>query len=154
MSMPTWLVHSLQIFLAMLVGVATACQPSVNAKFAAHMPSRLYGGLMNFAVGLLAMIVVLLLVRPPAASMSHMSQAPWWSWTGGLLGAFFVTMAIFLVPKMGAAVFVAAVVASQLTTAAVIDHFGLLDQAVKSLTWGRCLGVALMFAGVACIRVL
>ncbi|HRJ48928.1 MAG: DMT family transporter [Phycisphaeraceae bacterium] len=154
MSMPTWLIHSLQIVLALLVGVATACQPSVNAKFALHTPSRLYGGLLNFAVGLLAMIVVLLVIRPPAATVSQVSQAPWWSWTGGLLGAFFVTMSVFLVPTMGAAVFVSVVVASQLSAAAVIDHFGLLDQAVRSLTWGRCVGVALMFAGVACIRLL
>lgn len=147
-----WLVQIAQILLALLVGLATACQPAINAKFAQYTPSRIYGGLLNFAVGLAVMIIVFAGFRTPLASAQEVGQAPWWSWIGGVLGAFFVTMSVILLPKMGAAVFVSLVVAGQLLGATVIDHFGLLDVAARQVTWGRALGVVLMIAGVVCIR--
>ncbi|GMV24534.1 MAG: hypothetical protein AMXMBFR58_05650 [Phycisphaerae bacterium] len=150
----SWFIHGIQILLALSVGLATACQPAINAKFAQYTPSRLYGGLLNFAVGLLAMVVVFLTVRVPVASPQQVAQAPWWAWIGGLLGAFFVTMSVYLVPKTGATVFVSLVIAGQLFASVIIDHFGLLDIAVREFTWGRLLGLLLMGAGVTCIRLL
>jgi transporter family-2 protein len=147
-----WHIAVGQVVLALLVGIATACQPAINAKFAQYTPSRIYGGLLNFAVGLLVMIVVLLAFRAPAPTGAQVAQAPWWSWIGGVLGAFFVTMSIILLPKMGAAVFVSLVVAGQLVGAAVIDHYGLLDVTARPMSWGRIFGVVLLIAGVICIR--
>lgn len=141
-----------QICLALMVGITTACQPAINAKFAQFTPSRVYGGLVNFSVGLLAMIVVLLVMRTPAATVQQVSQAPAWSWIGGLLGAFFVTMSVYLLPTMGAAVFFSLVIAGQLLGATVIDHFGLLEVPIKHFSWGRLVGMLLMVAGVICIR--
>ncbi len=147
-----WVVQSGQIILALLVGLATACQPAINSKFAQFTPSRIYGGLLNFTIGLLAMLAVSLAFRTPMPSPEKVAEAPWWAWTGGILGAFFVTMSVILLPKMGAAIFFSVMIAGQLCSAAVIDHFGLLDVAVKHFTWGRGLGIALMLAGVVCIR--
>lgn len=152
MTKSAWFVQTAQILLALLVGIATACQPAINAKFAQFTPSRIYGGLLNFAVGLLVMIAVFIAFRTPVASSQQIGQAPWWSWTGGVLGAFFVTMSVILLPKMGAAVFVSLVVAGQLCGASVIDHLGLLDVTVRQMTVGRTIGVLLMIAGVVCIR--
>ncbi|HLO41504.1 MAG TPA: DMT family transporter [Phycisphaerales bacterium] len=151
-----WLIATGQVILALLVGIATACQPAINAKFARYTPSSIYGGLLNFAVGLLVMVAVLgvysLATRTPAPSVQMVGQAPWWSWIGGVLGAFFVTMSVILLPKMGAAVFVSLVVAGQLVGASIIDHYGLLDVTSRPMSWGRILGVILLIAGVVCIR--
>jgi bacterial/archaeal transporter family-2 protein len=152
MTQSGWFVHATQITLALLVGIATACQPAINAKFAQFTPSRLHGGVINFVVGLLAMLAVSAAFRTPIPSPERVAQAPWWAWIGGCLGAFFVTMSLILLPKMGAAAYLAFMIAGQLFGAALIDHFGLLDVAVRELTWGRALGIALMIAGVVCIR--
>jgi transporter family-2 protein len=156
MTQNSWTIAVGQVVLALLVGIATACQPPINAKFAQFTPSRIYGSVLNFAVGLAVMLTVLatysIATRTPAPNMQQVAQAPWWSWIGGILGAFFVTMSIILLPKMGAAVFVSVVVAGQLVGAAVIDHYGLLDVTARPMSWGRIFGVLLLIAGVICIR--
>lgn len=152
MSRFEWFIGGVQIILAFAVGITTACQPAINARFASHTPSRIYGGIVNFAIGMLAILAVAALFRTPLPTAEKISAAPWWAWTGGILGAFFVTMSVILLPKMGAAIFFSLVIAGQLFGSAFIDHFGLLDVAVRQFTWGRGLGLTLMLAGMACIR--
>ncbi len=146
--------YGIFLFMALLAGVATAYQPGLNAKFAAHTPSRLYGALLNFLVGALAMGVVTLLARVPAPTSAGVSAAPWWSYLGGTLGAFFVTTAVMLVPKMGNASYLAAMIAGQLVASVVIDHFGHMGLDPHPFTWGKALGIVLMLTGVLCIKFL
>ncbi len=143
-----------QIALAILVGLATSYQPGVNAKFASACPSPLYGGVINFAVGLVVMLVVVLVVRVAPPSVQNLAKLPWWAWTGGALGAFFVAMAIILIRPMGAANYFAAMVTGQFVGSMVIDHFGHMGLNTHPFTWGRAVGILLMGAGVACIRLL
>jgi len=142
----------LPLLLAALAGVATAYQPGVNARFAATVDSRMHAGVLSFAVGTLAMIVIAILARAGIPSAERVAAAPWWSFTGGLLGTFFVIMAIVLVPRIGTLNYLAAVIAGQLIASAAIDHFGHMGLAVRKITPGRLLGVGLMVAGVACVR--
>lgn len=148
-ALPLFVIHAA---LAVIVGFATAFQPSVNAAFASHAPSRLHGGLLNFLVGFVAMVVVVVVCRAPLPETARIAAAPWWAWTGGLIGAFFVTMAIFLVRPMGTANYFAAMIFGQFIGSVLIDHFGLLGMPVQSISWGRVAGLALMAAGIACIR--
>jgi transporter family-2 protein len=146
--------YGLFLVMALLAGVATAYQPGVNAKFAEHTPSRLYGALLNFVVGSMAMVVVTLIARVPAPTGVGLAQAPWWSYLGGTLGAFFVTTAVMLVPKMGNASYLAAMIAGQLIASVAIDHFGHMGLEPHPFTWGKALGIALMLGGVVCIKYL
>lgn len=139
---------------ALLAGVATAYQPGVNSAFAAHTPSRVYGAVLNFVVGAITMILVTLAMRVPAPQVSAISAAPWWSYIGGMLGAFFVTTAVLLVPKMGNASYLAAMITGQLIASVAIDHFGQMGLQQHSFTWGKGLGILLMLGGVACIKLL
>jgi bacterial/archaeal transporter family-2 protein len=143
---------ALHILLAAAAGVATAFQPAINARFAALSGSRLHGGAINFIVGAIAMIAVCLALRAPAPATSTLATGPWWIWTGGLLGAFFVTIALTLAPIMGTANYLAAMIAGQLLGACLIDHFALMGVAAREFTLGRGIGIALILAGVACIR--
>lgn len=140
------------ILLAICVGIATAYQSGINAKVAQFTPTRLHGGLINFLGGFLIMLVVVAISRSEAPSATRLAQAPWWAWLGGLLGAFFVTMALFLVPKIGAANLAAGIIAGQLLGSLVIDHFGHLGLPQHPITPGRLVGLTLIFAGVACVR--
>jgi bacterial/archaeal transporter family-2 protein len=142
----------LSIVFAVAAGLATAAQPAINAMFARHTPSKLHGGFINFFVGTLAMLLVCLLVRTPLPEGPRLAQAPWWSWLGGTLGAFFVTTALILVPKMGAANYFAAMIAGQLLGTALIDHWGLLGIEQRMLTPGRIAGLVLIFMGVFLVR--
>jgi transporter family-2 protein len=140
------------LLLAALAGVATAYQPGVNARFAQVVDSRIHAGVLSFAVGTLAMVVIALLVRAGIPSPERVASAPWWSFTGGLMGTFFVIMAIVLVPRIGTLNYLAAVIAGQFIASAVIDHFGHMGLAVREITPARMLGIGLVAAGVACVR--
>lgn len=142
----------LQIGIAMVAGLATAYQPGVNAAFASYSSSRLHGGVLNFLVGAAAMILVCLVVRTPLPEVAKLAMAPWWAWIGGLMGAFFVTSAIFLIKPMGSANYVAAMIAGQFIGTMIIDHFGLMGLNVHSFSLGRGVGLLLMVAGIVCIR--
>jgi transporter family-2 protein len=150
--MRAFLTSVLPLLLAALAGVATAYQPGVNARFAAAVDSRMHAGVLSFAVGTLAMVILALLARSGVPSPEKIAMAPWWSFTGGLMGTFFVIMAIVLVPRIGTLNYLAAVIAGQLVASAVIDHFGHMGLVAREITPGRMLGVALVVAGVACVR--
>ena len=71
---------------------------------------------------------------------------------GGLLGAFFVTVIIFSVPKIGSANVFALVIAGQLFIGLLYDHFGLLGFPQNSINWVKVLGVLLLIVGAYLIN--
>ena len=133
------------LYLLMLFGgIAVAVQPSINARLA-RIVGVLESSCISFAVGTLALFVVVLLVG--RGSMRGIAGASWWELTGGLLGAFFVTMTIFVVPRIGTAAAMAAIIAGQLATGVLMDHFGLLGGRHIPLDSIRVIGVVLLMAG-------
>ena len=64
-----------------------------------------------------------------------------------------MTLALVLVPRVGAATYLSAMIAGQLLASVVIDHFGHMGLAVREITPGRVVGVVLVLAGMAAIRV-
>ncbi len=60
--------------------------------------------------------------------------------------------AVVLAPKLGAGTLVAAVVAGQMFTSLLLDHYGLIGFPVHSLSLVRFLGAVLVIAGVILIQ--
>lgn len=141
-----------QIGLAVLCGAATAYQPGLNARFANYAGHPIHGGVLNFAIGLALMILISLVMRAGIPEFARLSQGPWWMWIGGAFGAFFVTLSLILVPRMGATNYLAAMLAGQFVASAIIDHYGHMGLAIHEMTWGRAFGILLIFAGVACAK--
>ena len=80
------------------------------------------------------------------------ARIPRWAWTGGLFGAISIALAILLVPKLGAAAFIALLVTGQMLASLAFDLYGLLGLARRSMDLPRLLGVVLLLAGVVLIR--
>ena len=133
------------LYLLMLCcGIIVAVQPSVNARLARFV-GVLESSCISFAVGAVALFIVVLLVG--RGNFRGVTGASWWELTGGLLGAFFVTMTIFVVPRIGTAAAMAAIIAGQLATGVLIDHFGLFGGRHIPLDSGRMIGIALLMTG-------
>jgi transporter family-2 protein len=139
---------------AILAGIATAFQPPINATFASHSTSRLHGGWINFVVGATVMTTVCLLARTPLPTGAKIGAAPWWAYLGGCLGAIFVTTAVFVVPKIGAVNYLVLLILGQMLANTLIDHFGWLGIAQQPFTLGKAIGLLLILAGVACVKLL
>lgn len=137
--------NNIMLYLLMFVGgMAVALQPSINARLA-QKTGLLQSSCISFAVGTLALFVAALLVG--RGSFRGIASASGFELTGGLLGAFFVTMTIFVVPRIGTAAAMAAVIGAQLTTGVLLDHFGFLGGRHIPLDPGRSIGIALLLAG-------
>lgn len=125
-------------------GIVVALQPSINARLA-QRTGLLESSCISFAVGTVALYVAVLLAG--RGSFRGAMAAPAWELTGGLLGAFFVTITIFVVPRIGTAAAMAAIIGAQLVTGVMLDHFGLLGGRHIPMDGGRLLGIALLLAG-------
>ncbi|GFO56664.1 membrane protein [Geomonas sp. Red276] len=129
-------------------GVAIAVQPSVNARLAQKV-GVIESACISFAVGTLVLFLVL--VAQGKVSAKGVGDTVWWEWTGGALGAFFVSMALFMVPRIGTTAAMAATIAAQLTTGIMLDHFGAFGLRHIPLDPKRVIGSLLLFAGAALI---
>ncbi len=129
-------------------GVFVALQPLINASLAVRV-GLVQSSFISFAVGTAVLGAVLLFWGH--GSLLTAPEAPWWQFTGGILGAFFVTAIILAVPKIGAAAALAATIASQLAAGAVFDRFGLLGMRQIPLDIWRVAGILLLFAGAALV---
>ena len=59
--------------------------------------------LISFVVGTVLLLIVNLAMGVKIPSIDKLSTIPWWLWlAGGAIGAFVVTVALMIQPKIGA----------------------------------------------------
>ena len=137
---------------AVLMGAGLSLQPLVNARMARAAGHPVYGALASVVVSTTTLVLATLLLRLGAPDARGMAAAPWWTWTGGVIGAFVVLAALTAAPRLGSATTVALFIAGQLAASLVIDQQGLLGVPVHPLDAKRVLGVACLVVGVILIR--
>lgn len=135
------------LMLGLAVGGAVAAQGPINAELAKHANSAVFASFVSFAFGTLVLVPVLFIFNVGEAEVAGAQSAPWWAWTGGFYGAFLVTLSVIAIPRIGIAPWIGALIAGQLTTSILYDHFGAFNQIARSITWERLLGVVLLLLG-------
>jgi transporter family-2 protein len=145
----SFLISSLLAFAA---GTSIVVQQALNANLRTALNSAAWSGFVSYFVGLLCMVVLVVVLRDPIPSATMAARIPLWAWSGGMFGAIFIALGILLVPKIGAATFIALLVAGQMLASVAFDHFGLLGLAQRPVDLPRIIGVALLIAGVLLIR--
>ncbi|HVG17701.1 MAG TPA: DMT family transporter [Blastocatellia bacterium] len=140
------------LLLALIAGAFIPVQTGVNSQLSRWVGHPVLASLVSFLVGTAALLAYTLILRIPLPAPNSLNQSPWWVWTGGLLGAFFVTASVIVAPRLGAAITVALIIAGQLLVALALDHFGLLGFPERPLNGWRVLGAILLVIGVALIR--
>jgi len=140
------------IVLAIAAGVSIVVQQALNANLRGALHSLAWSGFASYAVGVVCMALLALAFRDPLPSAIVAARIPWWAWGGGLFGAIFIGLGIFLVPQLGAATFLALLVAGQMLASVAFDHFGWLGLAQRPIDAPRLIGVALLVGAVVMIR--
>lgn len=143
------------ILLALFAGSLMPVQAGINLQLrdTAMGGDSSLAALVSFAVGTLGLAAWCLVMRIPLPAWADLAQTRAWHWSGGLLGAFFVTATILLAPRLGAATMLALLAAGQMLASMLLDHYGLLGYPVHEASPMRLLGAALIVAGVALVRV-
>jgi transporter family-2 protein len=142
------------VTLAAAAGACIALQASANGKFRQNIGSPLFATFFSICGTILTAGAAMVLIRPSAPSADALRQTPWWNWIGGPLGALIVLAGATLVSELGAALFIASVVAGQLLCSLLLDHFALLGLPEQPLTPGRMIGALLVVTGVVCVKYL
>jgi transporter family-2 protein len=139
--------------IVLLAGAGIAAQAGINARLRGTLGNSMHAVLVSFVVGTVAALVYCLIEGGSVASLNAVKGAPWWVWTGGLLGAGFVWCTIFAVPKIGVVAMFPLVVAGQMIAAVLLEHFGLLGAPTQPVSAGRISGVALVVLGAVVLAV-
>src|SRR5215212_11235574 len=113
----------LYLLLAAAAGAMLPFQFGINAQLAHWLGSPIRAAFVSFVVGALALLVIAFFVRKPLPSGGTLGDVPWWVWSGGLLGAFYVAGSIVTAPKLGAVTLAAAIIFGQTVASVVADQF-------------------------------
>lgn len=131
-----------------------ALQSGVNSTLGHHV-GRAFAAVVSFATGLAAVAlffaveVTALGVAPP--TLAAAKAAPWWSWLGGPLGAFYVAVVVVFARAVGATTLSGVFVSSLLFWSFVLDLVGVAGFPRRAFSWPRLLGLALMIGGVVLV---
>ncbi|WP_095160047.1 DMT family transporter [Pseudomonas sp. Irchel 3E13] len=138
--------------IALLAGAAVPFQAGSNAALGRLLGHPLWATLVSLSVSVLMVLPALWLMRAPAPQVAALAQAPWWAWFGGVAGVAYITAALILTPRLGAAGFIVCVVAGQVLSSLAIDQWGLMGLPERPVNLLRLLGVGLIVAGMLVVQ--
>jgi len=145
----------LQIFLILLTvggGAAIAVQSGVNNSLNTFLKNPVLSATVSFTGGAILLIALSVITRAKIPSTEVLKSIPLWQLTGGFFGAFLVSVIIIASPKLGIAPFFAIMIAGQLITAMILDHYGLIGFSVQPINWYKILGAVFLVAGAILIK--
>ena len=139
------------ILTALALGAILPMQAAINARLAKTAGSSVMAAFISFAVGTIALMIFLMITGQFQFKFIS-SSSPWWLWTGGLMGTFFVAGIVMLLPRLGVTLSFSLVLAGQMFAAILFDQFGWLGVAVREISPGKIIGAVLLIVGVVLIR--
>ena len=134
--------------LALITGALIPIQAATNAAFSKSIGNPLITGLMVFIVGLVVMILFILISGTTFPTRQQIMSTSLYSYLGGIIVATYVVMITILTPRLGVGTAIGLIVTGQIICAVTIDHFGLFNVAVRSISLTRAFGMLLMIGGV------
>lgn len=139
--------------LALLAGTCIPTQAGINTRLSLWTRSPILAAAVSFLVGTIVLVGYVLTSRLPVPDWRSAAGQPWWLWSGGALGAFFVAITIYVAPRLGATSMLAWILVGQMLAALALDHCGVLGYPLHPLSLGRIVGVLLLVAGAFLVRV-
>jgi len=141
--------------LAMFVGMILPVQFAINSQLGKVFGGALPAAAISFLVGTVVLVALTALTQRQWPTGGLLRETPLYIFLmGGLIGATFVVSSVIITPRLGAAVTFCFVIAGQLFSALLIDHFGAFNTNVQAATPGRVAGVVLVLVGALMVRLL
>ncbi len=130
------------------VGCSLASQAGINAELRTHLASPVQAALVSFLLGTCTLGLIAMTRGWVWFRTGAFATTPWWAWLGGVFGAFIVTMAIFLAPRLGALTLAITLICGQVIAALLLDRKGWLGYPKIPLSPPRLAGTIMMLLGV------
>jgi len=135
-----------EIFLMLtLAGIAVAFQTGVNGALGKQI-GTIEASFTSFAVGTIFIFFAMIIFGK--GNIFLVKNVPVWQLTGGILGAVYVMISVMMVPKIGIGGVLMLLIIAQLSTSAVIDHFGIFTGIPIPINWKKIAALGLMFSAL------
>jgi bacterial/archaeal transporter family-2 protein len=135
------------ILLAVFAGSLLPSQFATNGALANHLQTSVLTGAISYIVGSIGLFTLLNIQRIKP-DWTAARRGPLWAWLGGAVGSAYVVGSVILTRELGAALATTLVIASQIVTAILLDHFGVLGLEQRRINPLRFAAVLLAFAAL------
>ena len=124
----------------------------LNSSVARSVGNPFAATAIMFAVAsVIAVIITLPIYGLP--SLAALASAPVAGYGAGLLIGFYGLSATIIIPRFGAASFIAFILVAQLLTSAAVDQFGLFGIAKRPIDMTKAIGLVVIVAGIAIMEI-
>ena len=141
----------LYYILAVGAGLLIPVQAATNALLMKATGNIFYSILIVFFIGLLALISLILVVKPEAPAMRDLLNAPIHSFFGGVIVVFYMLTITFISPKIGMGNSILLIIIGQIVSASIIDHYGSFGFLVSAMSKNKLLGLLCIVVGLAIV---
>lgn len=136
------------IFFIILIGLAGGMAIGIQGPISSVITQRL-GSLESVFIihagGALAALMPMIVV---GSRLGEWRSVPWYALGAGALGLIVITAMGYMIPRIGAAGALITLMAGQILIASILDHFGWLGVAQRSMDIQRIIGFAVVMFGV------
>lgn len=136
----------LAIILAALAGAFMAVQGALNTGLS-KVCGLLEASWIVHLSGAILITVLLWGFKLGRGNLMHAAHAPLLTFLGGPLNVAIIYLVIASMPRIGVARATTAIIAAQVTVAAIIDHFGLLGMRPVAFSMWKGVGLVLLAIG-------
>lgn len=138
----------LPVLLALFAGAIIAIQQAINGRVGVVTRNAFSAAWFNFVFGTTALVVASTInIASRNMTVQSPAGAPWWAFTGGLLGVIFIATSVWVVPRIGVLLFALISISGQLTGALALDVIAPTDG--TRLGWQLFVGIGLTFLAIA-----
>jgi transporter family-2 protein len=137
------------LLLIILIGLAGGIAVGLQSPLSSLMSQRI-GTLESVFIvhigGAIAALLPLLIYS--GGKLSQWRTVPWYALVAGVFGLVVIGAVSYMIPRIGVAASITTIVAGQLLVGTILDHFGVLGAAERSLDLTRILGLGVVLVGV------
>lgn len=137
------------ILLILLIGLAGGVAVGLQGPMASMISQRLgiFESVFIVHIGG-ALIALLPLLFASGGKLAQWKELPWYTLIAGCFGLVVIGAVSYMIPRVGVAAAIIAVVAGQLLVSTVLDHFGWLGATGRPMDPTRALGLLVVLVGV------
>ena len=140
------------ILIVIFLGTLGPIQTGVNSTLSNYLSHPSQAAFISFLGGVIIFFIILIFLRPSIPDLVSLKKAPFWSFTGGLMGSCIVFGAIMIAPKIGAATYVSTFITGTIIMSLILDHFGLMAFETKPVDLWKLFGVSLVLSGMIIVN--
>lgn len=139
-----------------LSGFTFALQPVMNGRLAVAFSSSIQSAFISFLTSTIILVALVLLIPSERRNIPllRVTKGPWWIWTGGLIGAFYVASFALVTPVTGVGLVTLVGILGMIVCGAIVDGRGMFGRPKRKLRPLQYLGLLLLFAGIVLIKIL